>query len=141
MHVCVWHLLSTYIYDISIHAPCCASRGKGGGVGVERSRIVMKLSSAEQAQCESPGNLNKIADIESAWPTGGQPLQRPGRLFICESLMHKMCRKGLKARYFWLCNDILVPSSIFCVMSLHWMMFAIQLIFHISMLNCLLQPF
>eukprot|EP00041_Stephanoeca_diplocostata_P007938 m.113847 g.113847 ORF g.113847 m.113847 type:complete len:422 (+) comp17105_c0_seq1:140-1405(+) len=85
--------------------------GKGTGVGGDRSRIVMKLSADEQAQCESPANLNKIADIEAAWPTGGQPLQRPGRLFVCESLMHKMCRKGLKARYFWLCNDVLIYGA------------------------------
>lgn len=41
----------------------------------------------------------------------GCDMNRPGRLFVTESQMHKMCRKGLKVRYFWLCSDVLIYGT------------------------------
>jgi len=53
----------------------------------------------ELKAAESVANMKKLQQIEAAWPAGGQPLLRPGRLFVHESNLEKMCRKG-KDRIF-----------------------------------------
>eukprot|EP00035_Acanthoeca_spectabilis_P025192 m.457283 g.457283 ORF g.457283 m.457283 type:complete len:407 (-) comp21225_c0_seq1:92-1312(-) len=77
----------------------------------DRSRVVMNLSKEDMKQAESPANLTKLAEIEHGFPVGTCAIQRPGRLFVTESQMHKMCRKGLKIRYFWLCSDVLIYGT------------------------------
>lgn len=69
------------------------------------------LTPEEMKTAESNANIDKLQRIQSCWPVGSIPVCRPGRLFVHECVLSKMCRKGLKARSFWLFNDILMYGS------------------------------
>lgn len=85
---------------------------KKANAPLDMSRIEMDgLTPDEIKAADSVANVQKLQQIEASWPTGSQPLSRPGRLFVHESMLTKMCRKGLKGRYFWLFNDILIYGT------------------------------
>ncbi|XP_064634564.1 pleckstrin homology domain-containing family F member 2-like isoform X1 [Lineus longissimus] len=57
-------------------------------------------------------NNRRIAGVEKAFGSSGQPLCVPGRVLVGEGVLTKMCRKGPKPRQFFLMNDILVYGNI-----------------------------
>lgn len=60
----------------------------------------------------SEANTKRIAFVEQCFGSSGQPLAIPNRVLIGEGVLTKMCRKKLKPRQFFLCNDILVYGNI-----------------------------
>ena len=60
----------------------------------------------------SVANAQRIAQVEQCFGTAGQPLSLPGRVLVGEGVLTKSCRKKLKARQFFLFNDILVYGNI-----------------------------
>lgn len=71
----------------------------------------IQMSDSEAALAQSDFNIEKITEIQNRF-TGGMVLLYPGRLFIREGLLWKVCRKGPKKRQFFLFNDILVYGSV-----------------------------
>jgi hypothetical protein len=69
------------------------------------------MTEAEAALAQSDFNIDKILDIQNKF-TGGAALLVPGRIFIREGMLWKVCRKGPKKRQFFLFNDILVYGSV-----------------------------
>ncbi len=67
----------------------------------------MYFVQAEAALAQSDFNIEKITEIQNKF-AGGAVLLVPGRIFIREGVLYKVCRKGLKKRQFFLFNDILV---------------------------------
>ncbi|XP_053569135.1 pleckstrin homology domain-containing family F member 2-like [Bombina bombina] len=60
----------------------------------------------------SEANARRINLVENCFGAAGQPLAIPGRVFIGEGVLTKLCRKKPKARQFFLFNDILVFGNI-----------------------------
>ena len=60
----------------------------------------------------SEANARRIALVESCFGSAGQPLSVPGRVLVGEGVLTKACRKKLKARQFFLFNDLLVYGNI-----------------------------
>ena len=50
----------------------------------------------------------RIAEIDGCFGVSGQTLAVKGRVLIAEGVLTKSCRSGVKARQFFLFNDILV---------------------------------
>lgn len=57
-------------------------------------------------------NSRRIANVEACFGSSGQPLNVFGRVLVGEGVLMKMCRKKLKARQFFLFNDILIYGNI-----------------------------
>jgi hypothetical protein len=68
------------------------------------------MTEAEAALAQSDFNIDKILDIQNKF-TGGTALLVPGRIFIREGMLWKVCRKGPKKRHFFLFNDVLVSHA------------------------------
>jgi len=60
----------------------------------------------------SMANNRRIALVESCFGNSGQPLNVDGRVLVGQGVLQKSCRKALKARRFFLFNDILVYGNI-----------------------------
>ncbi|XP_065919970.1 uncharacterized protein [Dysidea avara] len=69
------------------------------------------VSEVEQHLAESEFNVGKIQEIQNKF-AGGEILQIPGRVFVREGALVKVCRKGPKKRQFFLFNDVLVYGCI-----------------------------
>ena len=53
----------------------------------------------------------RIVEIDQCFGVSGQTLAVNGRVLIAEGVLTKSCRSGIKARQFFLFNDILVRSQ------------------------------
>ncbi|XP_052245136.1 pleckstrin homology domain-containing family F member 2-like isoform X2 [Dreissena polymorpha] len=60
----------------------------------------------------SESNARRIACVEDAFGSSGQPLAVSGRVLVGEGVLTKMCRKKPKPRQFFLFNDVLVYGNI-----------------------------
>ena len=54
----------------------------------------------------------RIAEIDGCFGVSGQTLAVKGRVLIAEGVLTKSCRSGVKARQFFLFNDILVSTRL-----------------------------
>eukprot|EP00118_Oscarella_pearsei_P003101 m.12933 g.12933 ORF g.12933 m.12933 type:complete len:598 (+) comp24408_c0_seq1:59-1852(+) len=71
----------------------------------------VKIGKEEIPLAQSDFNVSKISEIQSRFQ-GGCTLLVPGRIFIREGTLLKICRKGPKPRQFFLFNDVLVYGTI-----------------------------
>ena len=81
----------------------------------ENLENVSKYESVRHKKCvlvNSEANARRIALVESCFGSAGQPLSVQGRVLVGEGVLTKACRKKLKARQFFLFNDILVYGNI-----------------------------
>ena len=53
----------------------------------------------------------RIVEIDQCFGVSGQTLAVNGRVLIAEGVLTKSCRSGIKARQFFLFNDILVRTE------------------------------
>lgn len=78
---------------------------------IARPTLDVHITEEEATLAQSNYNVEKITEIQNRF-TGGEILLVPGRVFIREGPLWKVCRKNVKKRQFFLFNDILVYGSI-----------------------------
>ncbi|XP_065838573.1 uncharacterized protein [Oscarella lobularis] len=79
--------------------------------GQDKLPTEVRISKEEIPLAQSDFNQSKIAEIQGRFQ-GGCTLLVPGRIFIREGTLLKVCRRGPKPRHFFLFNDVLVYGTV-----------------------------